>query len=110
MTQSVPCVVHLYHSPAVHVAQNHHIVPASWHGETVPQNLVHICATGHDLVHELLNLYVRFHGEVPWELEEHFGRQERTLAKQGWDNRPDPTHTPYTAAFMGGPHDSQSEH
>jgi hypothetical protein len=99
----VPCDIHDYHSPDVHVAQVHHILPISWGGPTVPDNLTHICATGHDLVHELLNLYVRFDGEVPWEAEQHFGTQERKLAQLAWQART-PGRTPYTASLAVAEH------
>jgi len=53
-----PCVKH--HCPAPAYLQRHHVLPVSWGGKTEPSNLVEICGTAHDAVHDLLNKYVRY--------------------------------------------------
>jgi hypothetical protein len=41
----------------------HHIVPLSWGGQTVESNLIWLCPTCHELVHSVLNLFVRVGGK-----------------------------------------------
>jgi 5-methylcytosine-specific restriction endonuclease McrA len=67
MAVHCPCVK--YHSPAPAYLQRHHILPLSWGGKTELGNLVEICGTTHDAVHDILNAYVRAEqgkGQYPW--------------------------------------------
>jgi len=57
MPVTCPCVRH--HCPAPAYLQRHHILPQSWGGKTEPSNLVAICGTTHDAVHDLLNAIVK---------------------------------------------------
>lgn len=59
---SCPCVK--VHSPKPAYLQKHHIVPQSWGGQTVPDNLISICGTCHDATHDALNRLVKAQGET----------------------------------------------
>lgn len=73
----------------------HHILPKSWHGPDTPDNKIEICPTAHDLVHELLNLYVHAGGKPPWHVLKLYPKLVRELAAKAWEQRPSDK-PPYT--------------
>ena len=76
------------HSPAAYVPALHHILPQSWGGQTVPENLVMLCPSSHTATHRLIDEYVRAGGDPGWEVRRKFGVYVRTLARTAWDQRP----------------------
>lgn len=76
------------HTPSVYVPNHHHILPQSWGGQTVAENLVYLCGNSHAAVHQLLNQYVHHFGLPPWEVRVHYNPQVRDLAQRAWDQRP----------------------
>lgn len=85
------------HSPVAYEPNHHHILPQSWGGLTVPENLIWLCPNSHTSTHQLLNLYVHAHGEPPWDVVRHYPALVRRLAAQAWEQRPS-EHPPYTLA------------
>jgi hypothetical protein len=79
------CLVHKVHSPNTIVNEKHHIWPKGNGGPTVPENLVVVCATGHNSIHALLHYFVKLKGDVPWDVRRHFHPGERALAKLGYE-------------------------
>jgi hypothetical protein len=79
-----PCEVHTKHVPTTHVQARHHIWPKSEGGPTVEDNLVIVCATGHYNIHQLLRIFIANNGKVPYGTLKPYSRQERALAKLGW--------------------------
>jgi hypothetical protein len=51
---SLSCQVHKTHQPRSHVNERHHIHPLGYHGPDVASNIVVVCATGHNSIHQLL--------------------------------------------------------
>jgi len=102
-TVSCPCTA--AHSPRLTttVGVNHHIVPKSWGGPSTPSNMIEICPTAHDLVHELLNHYVRA-GAVPaWAVRRGYVALVRDLVEQAWQHRPLDRRPPLTSARRTNP-------
>lgn len=86
------CVEH--HEPRAFVPTYHHIVPKSWGGETIDENMVWLCPNSHTAVHRLIDEYVRLDGKITWEIAKHFSPFQRELAADAWRHRPaDPTIT-----------------
>ncbi len=48
------CDVHGRHQPRSHVQEHHHIWPQALGGPSTPDNLVWVCATGHNNIHRLM--------------------------------------------------------
>lgn len=84
------CALHGYHSPRPQRLHIHHVFPLAWRPdapERTDEDIVHLCPTGHDNVHALLDLLRKFyedHGGVPpyYKLRE-WGEAERDLAFEG---------------------------
>jgi hypothetical protein len=85
------------HCPAAYVPNHHHILPQSWGGPTVPENLVWLCPNSHTAVHDLLNLYIHHGGPPPEGDMQHYTRLVRDTAATAWSQRPN-DHPPYTTA------------
>lgn len=82
------------HAPAAFVPTHHHILPQSWGGPTVDENLVWLCPNSHTAVHRLIDDHIRYGGTVPWEIRQHFSSFQRDLAERAWAQRPEnPTYT-----------------
>lgn len=79
-----PCQVHHAHRPRSHLNHHHHVWPLSLGGPDIWANKIVVCPTGHYNIHTLLDLYVRNHGEVPWELARPYSHQERYFARLGY--------------------------
>lgn len=82
------CECVAYHSPSAYVPNTHHILPQSWGGLTVPENLIVICPNTHTATHDLLNQYVHHAGIPPWDVLEHYNATAQRLAAQAWAQRP----------------------
>jgi len=80
-----PCTVHSTHQPTSHINEKHHIWPQEYSGPTVPENLVVVCATGHNSIHDLLAKWLKTGGDPGWDVQRHYTRGERELAKLGYD-------------------------
>jgi hypothetical protein len=95
--EGCPCVI--THAPAAYVAELHHIVPRSWGGPDVPENLASVCNNTHQAVHHLLDDHVRLFRlagalELPWTVLRRYSAFQRDLAARGWAGRPErPTFT-----------------
>ena len=81
---SAPCQVHRRHVPRSHVNEIHHVWPKGDGGPDIPANKVVTCATGHNSIHALIDMYRKLGGEPPWPDRQRFSPQERELADLGW--------------------------
>lgn len=80
-----PCEVHKSHTPRSHINEKHHIWPQGKGGPTVPENLVVVCATGHNNIHRAMDLLTAGKGAVPvWSTWRTFTEEERRLALLGY--------------------------
>jgi hypothetical protein len=86
---SAPCQVHQSHTPKPHINEIHHIWPKGDGGPDIAANRLVICATGHNNVHALIDLYRRLwkdgratptFGDLS-----RWGLSEQKVAKMGWD-------------------------
>lgn len=77
------CAVH-YHKSR-NPQEDHHILPKEFGGPTTKANLALCCSNGHGDTHYFLNLLLKFDGEVPWEIAQHFSKRVRDLAQRGYD-------------------------
>lgn len=84
-----PCLVHALHAPKTHINEIHHIWPLGDNGPNVAENRVVICATGHNNLHALLDLYRKLkvaENRIPNFMElSRWGKAERDLARLGWE-------------------------
>jgi len=80
-----PCQVHTKHIPATHLNERHHIWPLGHGGPSVKENLVVVCATGHNNIHMLLAQLLVHAGTVPYSVLKQYSLEERRLAKLGWE-------------------------
>lgn len=85
MRTALPCQVHLTHQPTTHVNEIHHVWPKGEGGPDVPANRVVVCATGHNSIHSLLTAWLRSSGDPGWEVQRHYTREERRLARLGFE-------------------------
>ncbi len=81
----LPCLVHGRHMPTSHINERHHIWPLGHGGPDVADNIVVICATGHNNIHLLLTQLLAFNGSMPYSALKQFSLEERRLAKLGFD-------------------------
>lgn len=80
------CLCVARHAPSlVGEADGHHVIPQSWGGKSVPENMVICCPNAHRLVHALLNQYVHAKGTPPPEILRRYSRFTRKLAKRAID-------------------------
>jgi hypothetical protein len=88
MDETCACVRN--HNPFPHTIQMHHVVPRSWLKKgavpAIPE-LVPLCGTAHDSVHELLNQYIHHEGRPPWNVRRRFNDYIRRLAEQAWESK-----------------------
>lgn len=86
------------HNPMTANTNDHHVCPKSWGGNNeLPNtmgdgNLVTLCPTTHENVHQLLNLCVHL-GRWPTKSERlrsglNVNRYTMKIAKLGWEHRP----------------------
>lgn len=76
------------HVPAVTHVHRHHILPLSWGGPDVEENIEWLCQTTHENVHVLLREYVRYGGEPPWRpWRQQVSPFTRALAEAAWEQR-----------------------
>lgn len=97
------CKCRLVHRPRAVVTQLHHVVPTSWlrqGGTSTDPSTVPLCGTAHDLVHDLLNKYVRQGGPEAVGKPVGYGRYVRKLAEEAWAHKP-PGKPPYTSSHPG---------
>ena len=92
-----PCPCVSMHCPAAYEPNRHHILPQSWGGQTVAENLIYICPNTHTAVHQLLNAYVHAGSEPGEDVLQHYNHLTRELAAQAWAQRPSDK-PPYTTA------------
>jgi hypothetical protein len=93
------CLCVSTHAPRAYVPNKHHILPESWGGKKVPENLIPLCANAHTSVHYLIDQYVRAGGLPPWSERAKFSPFIRDLAARAWAQRPEkPTITSLHAA------------
>lgn len=90
------CPCRATHRPIPRRLNRHHVLPESWGGPTIPDNLIDICPTTHVNTHMLIDLYNKNHGEVPVTTLRTFSFLERRLAKWAWELRPS-EHPPITS-------------
>ena len=83
LTTAAPCQVHKGHSPPSHVNEVHHVWPVGDGGPNIAANRVVVCATGHNSIHQLIDLYRK--GNIDWDVLRHYSPEERRLAILGWD-------------------------
>jgi hypothetical protein len=85
------CEVHSTHSPRIdragglHTIHLHHIQPQADGGPDTQENIVAVCPTGHDAIHELLRAWNREGGKPRWPILRHYHPRERALAQQGFE-------------------------
>lgn len=72
------------HVPLPMILNVHHVVPQYYGGETSHANLIKICPTTHDNVHELLREYDKLNGPPPGQFRKHYSKYVQTLAKIAW--------------------------
>ena len=85
MTTSLPCQVHNEHKPFPHVNHRHHVWPLGMGGPDDEDNIVVVCPTGHMNIHHLIDEYRRRGKDLPYTITRRFSREERRLAKLGFD-------------------------
>jgi hypothetical protein len=85
---TAPCVVHKQHTPKSHINEIHHVWPKGDGGPDIPQNRIVVCATGHNNIHALIDLYRKAWKDgqrEPTFLElSHWGASEQKVAALGW--------------------------
>ena len=93
------CALHGYHSPRPQRLHIHHVFPLAWQveaseanpldpaGAEVDYGVVHVCPTGHDNVHALLQImraqYERGGKKLPYYKLREWGEAERDMAERG---------------------------
>lgn len=85
LTTREPCAIHSKHIPETHLNERHHVWPLGEGGPNIEDNLITLCATGHNNVHELLKLYKLHRAAPPYSELRRFSRGERQLAALGWE-------------------------
>lgn len=80
-----PCEVHATHKPTSHVNEIHHIWPKGAGGPDILANEVVVCATGHNSIHNLINEWLKAGAEPLWDVQRHYSRTERYLARLGYE-------------------------
>lgn len=85
VTTAAPCQVHNKHIPASHINERHHVWPKGEGGPDIPDNLVVVCATGHNNIHALIKLYKACRGAVPYSELRGYTTGERRYAKLGYE-------------------------
>lgn len=79
----VVCSNPIRHAPNPGAHLNlHHVVPLSWGGPDVPPNRMWLCPNCHELVHSLLNEYVRAGGKPALDVLRQYPLFLRRLAKE----------------------------
>ena len=81
--ETMPCVVHVYHSPRPSYSDLHHVWPQALGGPTL-HNLIPVCQTGHASIHRLLRAYEHLADKPPWDMLRFYGPGERFYAALGW--------------------------
>jgi hypothetical protein len=82
---SLPCAVHAEHRPASHVQHRHHVWPLGAGGPDVRDNIVTVCATGHENLHALLRLLHKTGGRAAFPETRGYARAEIALARLGYE-------------------------
>lgn len=85
LTTREPCLVHKNHSPFSHINECHHIWPKGHGGPNTKDNLVVVCATGHNNIHDLIKAFQVHRGNIPYNTLRRYTFGERDLAKLGYD-------------------------
>lgn len=83
-TTVLACQVHKSHTPRSHINEKHHIWPQGRGGPTVAENLVVVCATGHNNIHTAMDALYKHKGDVPAGFWRTFTAEERRLAELGY--------------------------
>lgn len=76
------------HSPKTYVPADHHVLPQSWGGRTVAENLVRLCPNAHTSTHRLLDEYVRAGGDPGYDVRHQYSFFIQRLALRAWEQRP----------------------
>lgn len=69
---------------------DHHIWPVGMGGPNIAANKITVCTNGHYMIHEFLRLLIKYAGEVPWTIAQHFGPKVRSYARIGWQKAGSP--------------------
>lgn len=85
LTTAEPCQVHNKHIPSSHVNEHHHTWPRGEGGPDIPANVVVVCATGHNNIHQLIRLFKVHKGAVPYSELRAFSTGEREYARLGYE-------------------------
>ena len=88
MAAPLTCRCVARHSPSAFVVNQHHVIPQSWGGPTVPENLVPLCPNTHTATHRLIDAYVAGNGDPGWRVKWRYTRLSRLLAARAWAGRP----------------------
>lgn len=83
MKRGTACAVHVH--KALVPQADHHILPQEYGGPTTKANLARLCYNGHADVHYFLDLFLKYDGDIPWELSQHFYVTVRNLAERGYE-------------------------
>lgn len=84
-TTREPCLLHKSHVPNSHINERHHVWPLGEGGPNTKANIVVVCATGHNNIHDLIKLMKVHRGKVPYAILRTFSFGEREVAKLGYD-------------------------
>jgi hypothetical protein len=82
---SAPCQVHERHVPPTHINEHHHVWPKGDGGPDIPENVITVCASGHNSIHLLIDLFKTNQGHIPYSELRTFAYAERRFAKLGYD-------------------------
>jgi hypothetical protein len=80
------CEVHKgRHMPRPYATDGHHVWPKGMGGPDVKENIVFVCATGHQNIHAILRKLVAANGNIPKEDLKGFHAGEIKYAHLGYD-------------------------
>lgn len=83
MKRGLQCAAHRHISPVPQ--EDHHIWPKEYGGPTVASNMARVCSNAHGDVHYFISLLLKYDGDVPNDLRQHFGWKIRRIAQRGYD-------------------------
>lgn len=82
------CLCSGKHVPRPHILHRHHIIPISFGGDNARENLIDLCPTTHENVHNLLRQYKKFNGRPPGRVRKHYSDFVQRLAQEAWNGKP----------------------
>jgi hypothetical protein len=72
------------HIPKANILHSHHVWPTGEGGPNISANLLWLCPTTHNNVHELWRLFKKNKGVVPYDTLNDFSRYTRGVVQRGW--------------------------